>query len=498
MLNTNKTGDLDMKKFSNYILCTSAAFVAMWATPSQADGPGIDIKNINGDDPFYYTSDVNITADDGQSESVGVGRPMMTHSRVPHLPVYHGYMSTNSTYRFVNVAEQVFTMIGEGKHGLWRVGENGLIREYLKAGAEGLPPDADLNDPANLDIIKNNYSSFIEEESWDGYKYPDQVLSDAGTLNYIDLSIHHASYEGKYDDHPAIDLASYNCTMSGPAYPYSKEIMDFAFSQPLEGQVGPLGKRAGIDIEENYTKVLRLDHMVDGRTWVNVGVPGKDETHVNYKAVDPDKTAAEYYLVERPFFNVPYLFIVAVYDDAEHKEFEYVRPDGAYWDTLSDADKGVVKTEVDFTHTFHLEEGGTAVAQRLPVYGLHHPNRNAFGSGGACPSKGGDWGRYPQDNSGAMWPTNYEEVTPYCDAVVVDIKFSANLDGEAWNQSTKYLANAGVGSDTITHKMRPGVYGTFEDAYLVEKGLKNPFAFKAPETVTITYPEVRPAVTYTE
>lgn len=477
---------------------TATALVGLFASPAVAGTASVDITNLSGGDPFYYTSDVNVDEANGESASVGVGRPSTTHSKVPHLPVYHGYMSTNSTYRFVNVAEQVFTMIGEGKHGLWRVGETGTIREYLKAGAEGLPPDADLNDPGNLEIIKNNYASFIEEESWDGYKYPDQRLSEDGTLNYIDLSIHHASYEGKYDDHVPIDLASYNCTMSGPTYPYSKELIDYAFSQPAAGEVGPLGKRAGIDITENYTKVLRLDHMADARTWVNVGVDSEDDTHFFYKAVDTDKTAAEYYLVERPFFNVPYLFIIAVYDDAEHDEFDYVRPDGPYWESLSDEDKAAVKTDVDWTQTFHLEEGGTAEAKRLPVYGLHHPNRNAFGSGGACPSMGGDWGRYPQDNSGAMWPTNYQEVTPYCDAVVLDIKFSANLDGESWNQPTKYLANAGAGAKSIQYSMRPGKYGTFSDPYLVDNGIKNPFAMKAPETVEITYPEVRPAVTYAE
>lgn len=184
--------------------------------------------------------------------------------------------------------------------------------------------------------------------------------------------------------------------------------------------------------------------------------------------------------------------------DQRQRRTDYVRPDGPYWESLSDGDKAAVKTDVDWTETFHLEEGGTAEAKRLPVYGLHHPNRNAFGSGGACPSMGGDWGRYPQDNSGAMWPTNYQEVTPYCDAVVLDIKFSANLDGESWNQPTKYLANAGAGAKSIQYSMRPGEYGTFSDPYLVDNGIKNPFAMKAPETVEITYPEVRPAVTYAE
>jgi hypothetical protein len=36
---------------------------------------------------------------------------------------------------------------------------------------------------------------------------------------------------------------------------------------------------------------------------------------------------------------------------------------------------------------------------------------------------------YPKTFSGAGWPINYEEVTPLCDALLVDIKFTANLDG---------------------------------------------------------------------
>lgn len=463
-----------------------------------AAGNGVDLKDLTKGDPFYYTSDQDVAEDDGQKESVGVGRPSTTHSKVPHLPAYQGHMNTNYTYRFVNVAEQVFTMLGEGKHGLWRVGENALIREYLRNGAAGIPEGADIFDADLLAAIESDYSHFMPEESWDGYKYPDQVLSENGNLNYIDLPITHPKYKGKYDDHVVVDLASFNCTMSGPEYPYSKELMDFAFSQPWAGEVGPLGKRAGLDITENYTKVLWLDHFPDARTWVNVGVDGKDDTHFDYRAVDPNKTKAEYYLVERPFFNVPYLFIIAVYDNEDNADFSYVRPDGPYYQSLTDEQKASVKTEVSFDQRFHLEDGGSSVAKGLPVYGLHHPNRNAFGSGGACPSKGGDWGRYPQDNSGAMWPTNYEEVTPLCDGVVLDIKFYTNLDGKSWNDPHKYLANAGVGSKTITYEMRPGEYGTFTDPYNLSQGLKNPHAMKAPTKIEMTYPDVKEAVSYTD
>ena len=454
-----------------------------------------DITDLLNDDPYYYTSDQSIADDDGQKESVGVGRPQTTHSKVPHLPVYQGHMSTNYTYRFVNVAEQILTMLGEGKHGLWRVGEAATVREYLKKGKTGLPEDANLFATDTVKIIENNYSHFIPEESWDGYKYPDQKLNENGNLNYIDLPISHPKYKGKYNGHVPIDLASYNCTMSGPEYPYSKKAMEFAFEQPLAGKVGPLGKRAGLDISENYTKILWLDHFPDARTWVNAGVEGKESGHFEYKAVDTSKTKAEYYLVERPFFNVPYLFIIAVYDNEDNDDFSYIRPDGPYWESLTKEQQAEAKTKVTFDQKFHLEEGGSVKAKGLPVYGLHHPNRHAFGGGGYCPSKGGDWGRYPQDNSGSMWPTNYEEVTPLCDGVVLDIKFYSNLDGKNWNDPHKYLANAGAGKKSIIYKMRQGQYGTFTDPYNISIGLKNPDAVKkAPAELTITYPAVNEAV----
>ena len=88
-----------------------------------ASGGPLDLTDLTGGDPFYYTSDRD-------------PRPSTTHSKIPHLPVYMGYMQTNDTYRFVNVAEQVFTMTGEGKHGLWRVQENGMIREYRRRLAQ--------------------------------------------------------------------------------------------------------------------------------------------------------------------------------------------------------------------------------------------------------------------------------------------------------------------------------------------------------------------------
>lgn len=456
---------------------------------------GIDLTDITQGDPFFYTSDQFIEEDDGESEFMGTGRPDKTHSQIPHLPFYVGYINTNYTYRFMNIAEQVLTMIGEGKHGLWRVQENGMVREYLRPGATGLEEGADIFTEENLQIVSEQYAAFLPGEA-SIYKFPDERLTEDNRLNYIDLPITHPKYGGKYDKHELIDLPSFYCTMSGPDYPYARQAMDFAFAQPGANEVGPLGKRAGLDIEENYTKVVRLNHMPDARSWVNVGQEGKDELHVKWKAIDTEKTKAEYYLFERPFFGTPYLFLTAVFDNEDNRDFEYVRPDGPYYESLEGVEVDL-KTTLTQQPRFHLEGNEIGEAIGLPVYGVHHPNRAAYGGGGACPLRGGDWGRYPDTSGGSAWPTHYEEVTPLCDAILVDIKFYSNLDGQDWNDEDKYLANAGSGSDTVTYKMQPGEYGVFTDPYNVENGIENPERQDIPEEMTLTYPSNRPAVSYT-
>ncbi|NNC67268.1 MAG: hypothetical protein HKN83_04460 [Gammaproteobacteria bacterium] len=322
------------------------------------------LTDLTGDDPYYYTKDQIIDEDNAQKNVIGTGRVKTTHSKIPHLPIYSGYMNTNYTYRFVNVVEQTFTMVGEGKHGLWRVQDNGTIREYRKKGTKGLPENADLFAEENQATIANQYSSYIPEESWDGYKHPHQKLAEDGHLNFIDLPLNHPKYKGKYAGHPAIDLPHFYCTMSANRYPYAKKAIDYAFNQPGAGEVGPLGKRAGLDVNELYTKVMRVDLFPDARAWINVG--GEDESTVNWQAVDVSKTDAEFYLIERPFFNEPYLFITAVFNNADNQDFQYVRPDGAYYASLEDQAKQI-KTEVTHEPRFHLENGKTASAKGLPI-----------------------------------------------------------------------------------------------------------------------------------
>jgi hypothetical protein len=483
-----------MKITSTYLVSTLALLVLVSFSKLHAKDTD-HIKDLTKGDPYFYTSDQAVSDHDGQKLLVGVGRPKTTHSKITHLPVYSGYMSTNYTYRFVNVVEQTMTMIGEGKHGLWRVQDNGMIREYIKKGATGLKQGADLFDAANLEIIENSYASFLPDESWDGYKHPHQEVSEDGHLNYIDLPIHHPKYKNKYDDHVAIDLPHFYCTMSANQYPYARKAVDYSFNQPGANKVGPLGKRAGLDISELYTKVLRIDLFPDAKAWINIG--GEDENSVNWQAVDTSKTNAEFYLIERPFFNEPYLFITAVFDNSDNEDFRYVRPDGDYYEHIAAAGQNV-KSEITYEPRFHLENGETAPAKGLPVYGVHHPNRAAFGGGGACPLKGGDWSNYPKTTGAAGWPTNYEEVTPLCDGVLVDIKFFANLDGKSWDDPHKYLANAGYGEKEMEYNIQPGEYGTYQDPYLTGKGEVNPHAEKLPDTIKLKFPAVSKPVTPTK
>ena len=55
------------------------------------------------DDPLYWTG----------------------HADIPTLPVLTGFMGTHGVYRHFTVMEQTAVMIGEAKHGMWRIQETG-------------------------------------------------------------------------------------------------------------------------------------------------------------------------------------------------------------------------------------------------------------------------------------------------------------------------------------------------------------------------------------
>ena len=106
------------------------------------------------------------------------------------------------------------------------------------------PNDVDNLTVEQLNIINDNYASFIPEEDSSGYKSPENQFVD-GYHNYIDLTIYHPKYGGKYNDHEPIDLPQFYCTMSSAGFKHLADAWRYAMGQPRANQIGPLGKRAG-------------------------------------------------------------------------------------------------------------------------------------------------------------------------------------------------------------------------------------------------------------
>ena len=126
------------------------------------------------------------------------------------------YIFVTGTYRMFNIFEQTVVFFGEPKLGLWRIQENGFIREYRRYAKNGLRETADPNDPnlpwSDFEVIKNNYASYMPADNT-LYKYPDDETWN-GYFQYLDLSIYHPKYEGKYDNHVPIDLPHFYVTIS--------------------------------------------------------------------------------------------------------------------------------------------------------------------------------------------------------------------------------------------------------------------------------------------
>ena len=203
----------------------------------------------------------------GTQHNVAEGDPnyWLSHSGIPTLPTFSGFMGTHGVYRHFSIMEQTAIIIGEPKHGLWRIHENGFVREYLKANAKNCwpanstkNPNDDLT-PDEFDVLKNSYSHFEPEESWSFYKYPDEMVNDNGCLNFVDLTIYHPKYNDSYENHEPIDLPMYYCTMSQNDYPHVKQAWNYAKIQVNSNQVGPLGRRAGLDVKHNYLHAIRFE-----------------------------------------------------------------------------------------------------------------------------------------------------------------------------------------------------------------------------------------------
>merc|ERR1712200_340612 len=127
---------------------------------------------MGDDDPLYWTGNADI----------------------PSLPVLTGYMGTHGVYRHFMVMEQTAVMIGEAKHGLWRIHEAGFIREYLRTDAgtncwlENMTNPNEWSTDAEYDILMNQYSHYSPDVA---YHYPNDEVDENGCLNFVDLTIYH-------------------------------------------------------------------------------------------------------------------------------------------------------------------------------------------------------------------------------------------------------------------------------------------------------------------
>ena len=131
---------------------------------------------------------------------------------MPFMPALDGHFQTHNTYRFVTVREQVLTVIGEAKHGMWRIQDNGLVRLYRKFGTTGVPIGADVYDPSLQAAITSDYKPVLIPGletgdmigGWAGYRYSQDADGD-GQAAFVDIHIYHPYFKSSYDNHPVID-----------------------------------------------------------------------------------------------------------------------------------------------------------------------------------------------------------------------------------------------------------------------------------------------------
>jgi hypothetical protein len=340
-----------------------------------------------------------------------IGHTKKTNSYMPFLPILDGYFQTHNTYRFLSVREQVLTVIGEAKHGLWRIHDNGMVRLYRKHDAAGVPVGTDVYslDPSIQAAVVTDYKPFLapgpetgDAAGWGGYRYSQDADGD-GQAAFVDVPIYHPYFEDKYDDHVPIDLSHWYCTMSGANFTNARSVWEYATKQPNANVVGPLGKRAGLDINEHYTNIIRFEMFPDAKFWVQVGLgdvvkdvfdqqdidDGSMSMDIAYRALDTSKVNIEVYLIERPFFNVPYQFVTVVIDNKENDDMQYVRPGGLYWQELVGKSlTNGLKTVMSFDPVMPVIDGDSQVDKIMrytPFYGMNHLDRpNDDGSGGWC------------------------------------------------------------------------------------------------------------------
>ena len=227
------------------VFTAAIAAFALGASLTYAAGPAAT-NDVTHASPYYWQDNIFGSGSGVLLDSDNVGGPQnVTESGINHLPVFHGHIETNRTYRFANVAEQVLTIIGDGKHGLWRTQDDGRIRLYITKDADsanmdlGIPAPANfvadqnlVNDPLLMDAfvqtltpaqitqLATEYSSFDDSAGFGspgngGYKavtggFNGQLAVNAsGNMGFIDVPISHPVFAGKYDNHVPIDLPAW-------------------------------------------------------------------------------------------------------------------------------------------------------------------------------------------------------------------------------------------------------------------------------------------------
>ena len=164
-------------------------------------------------------------------------------------------------------------------------------------------------------------------------------------------------------------------------------VWKYVKAQKNANKVGPLGKRAGMDVNENFNAILRMELFGGAGVYANVG-QGSSETDLmqktleelksraqtaHYKRVDDSRVDMEFYIIERGYHNYceSYLIIGMVMDSAkvDPTDYSYVRPAGRYYDGIYNQFKetDILNTKPNFAPPVYVKdgEGAEKVCQSL-------------------------------------------------------------------------------------------------------------------------------------
>ena len=189
----------------------------------------------------------------------------------------------------------------------------------------------------------------------------------------------HTAYRRKFNCHfistifPNSNFTlSHSFQMSSPNFPHMGPTWHLMKGQPAANKIGPLGKRAGLDIRENFNDVVRFELFPDAGIWGNIG-QGKPETDkmqktleelkkrvqtVNWQRLDLGKVDFEVYVIERGYHNAPetYLHVALVFVDKRHEsDYSYIRPDGKYYEGLVKRGHTIINTVPNNAPTVPVE-----------------------------------------------------------------------------------------------------------------------------------------------